>query len=163
QFPVQQTVTKILHDWGCQPRESIMPQQRHDVEPDILLVGAQCPRFAALTAAFLEPALSRFFDRDARRFGGMDPIADFRQDRDEPGISFAPAHKGLDMPLAVLIAVIDNPSDFFLARARGPDAFAYRPGHQLASVATRCIARAWLSQVSASRRRAKVLICRLPC
>ena len=72
-----------------------------------------------------EPQPSGFADRDAAAVGGVDAGTDIDRDSRMIGVGVAFAGEGLEVPVAELVAVIDDPGFFRLAFAGLPAALTY--------------------------------------
>ena len=91
---------------------------------EVLLVSGERRPLQPGTLAAFEPKLPGLRDGAAAALGGVDAVADIDRDDGVVRIGVALLGEGLDVPVAVLVAVIHDPSFLRLARGRHPLASA---------------------------------------
>src|SRR5215831_16915829 len=96
-----------------------------DVNVNMLPILRERTALPALGFNPLEPTLRSLGNGRALTRGGVDAFADVYPNSRVVVVGVLLARKGLDVPITVLIGVINDPSFLGLALSRGPLAFAY--------------------------------------
>src|SRR5262249_17825908 len=93
---------------------------------DVLLIGDDRGPFAPFTGDKRNPILGSLRDRNRPRRRGVDAFADLYPDLGVVCIGILLLVEGLDMPLTVLVGVVDDPSLSRLPETGGPFPFSDR-------------------------------------
>jgi hypothetical protein len=95
-----------------------------DMQVDVLPIGVERCAFEVVGAARYQPKLRGLYDGDALGISGMGAAANLDAGFGVIGIGVPLAGKGLDMPIACLIDIVDDPGLPQLAFGGFPNSFA---------------------------------------
>jgi hypothetical protein len=112
---IPQLGPEVAHHRRVQPRKLHGAEVRLDVQVQVPPVLIERRAFKVVAFAGLDPVFASLPDRNAVAVGGVQALAHFDVRRGIVGVGFLLAGKGLDMSLALLVNVIDDPSILRLA------------------------------------------------
>src|SRR5262249_54190240 len=93
---------------------------------DVLPVPGNRRRLALLERHELDPVLGPRGEGDAPTLGGMDSAIDLHRNGSVAGVGVLLALEGFDVPIALAVGVVDNPSFLRLSSPRRPFALPNR-------------------------------------
>jgi hypothetical protein len=131
-----QPVLELAHERDAQRRELGRADERCDVQVEVLAIARERGALDAGRLAAREPPPSGLGDRDRPAVGGVDAGADINCDLAVMGVGIALLRESLEVPVAELVGVIDDPSLAVLTSVGFPGAFA--DGHRWGSPSLTC-------------------------